>query len=69
MRPAPPSTARFVRFALAAIPVAALTVGVPFVNHVEPRILGLPFVLAWIMGWVVLTPVFLWSVGRLEHHW
>jgi hypothetical protein len=46
-----------------------LSVAVPFVNHVEPRILGLPFVLAWIAGWVVVTPAFLWTLGRVERHW
>jgi hypothetical protein len=57
------------RFVLAAIPIAALTVAVPFVNRVEPRILGLPFVLFWLTAWVVLTPAFIWAVGRVEKHW
>jgi hypothetical protein len=57
------------RAVLAAIPFAALTVGVPLVNRVEPRILGLPFVLFWIVAWVFLAPAFLWSVARLERRW
>lgn len=57
------------RAVLAAIPVAALTVAVPLVNRVDPRILGLPFVLFWILVWVFLAPVFLWTVGRLERRW
>lgn len=57
------------RAVLAAIPIAALTVAVPLVNGVDPRILGLPFVLFWILAWVFLTPVFLWSIGRLERRW
>ena len=57
------------RVVLASIPFAALTVAVPLVNRIEPRILGLPFVLAWIVAWVFLTPVFLWSVGRVERRW
>jgi len=28
--------------------------------------LGLPFLLFWILGWVVLTPVFLYAAYRLE---
>ncbi len=59
----------FLRFIVAGIPFAALTVGVPFVNRVEPRILGLPFVLFWIVAWIVLVPAFLWAVGRLERRW
>jgi hypothetical protein len=69
MRSAPSSAALFWRVALAAIPAAALTVAVPFVNRVEPRIFGLPFLLSWIVAWVLLTPAFLWTVGRLERHW
>jgi hypothetical protein len=57
------------RLALAAIPIAALSIAVPLVNRVEPRILGLPFVLFWIVAWVLLTPAFVWGIGRLERHW
>ncbi|MBV9028204.1 MAG: DUF3311 domain-containing protein [Candidatus Eremiobacteraeota bacterium] len=57
------------RMLLAAIPVAALTIAVPLVNRVEPRLFGIPFLLCWIMGWIVVTPVFLWTVGRLERRW
>jgi hypothetical protein len=57
------------RLVLASIPFAALTVAVPVVNHVEPRIAGLPFVMSWIIAWVLLTPAFLWTVGRLERRW
>jgi Protein of unknown function (DUF3311) len=57
------------RYVLAGIPIAALTIAVPFVNRVEPRVLGLPFVLFWLTAWVVLTPVFLWGVGRVEKRW
>ena len=51
---------------LAAIPCLMLSVAVPFVNTIEPRVLGLPFILAWILGWVVLTPAFLYAIYRLE---
>jgi len=57
------------RVAVAAIPVCALSVAVPFVNRVEPRVLGLPFLLFWILLWVLLTPPCLWLVGRLERRW
>jgi hypothetical protein len=42
---------------------------VPFVNRIEPVVLGMPFVLFWILAWVVLTPPILWTVGRLERRW
>jgi hypothetical protein len=57
------------RALLAAVPIAALTFAVPFVNVMQPRVLGMPFVLFWIVAWVALTPVFLWTIGRLERRW
>jgi hypothetical protein len=57
------------RVALAAIPIAALTVAVPLVNRIEPRVFGLPFLLFWIVAWVLATPAFLWTIGRLERRW
>jgi hypothetical protein len=43
----------------AAVPVVALVGGLPFVNRLEPAVLGMPFLLAWILGWVAATPAFL----------
>jgi hypothetical protein len=57
------------RAILAAIPFAAVTIAVPLVNRVEPRVAGLPFLLFWIVAWVLVTPAFLWSIGRLERRW
>ncbi|GAC1655258.1 MAG: hypothetical protein NVS9B12_06260 [Vulcanimicrobiaceae bacterium] len=54
------------RAVLALVPAAMLTVAVPFVNRIEPRIFGLPFILGWIVIWVILTPAFLYSIYRLE---
>lgn len=51
----------------AVIPCLALTLGVVLVNRLEPRVLGLPFVLAWIVVWVLLTPAFMWVAYRSEH--
>lgn len=57
------------RFLLAAIPIVALTIAVPLVNRVEPRIFGLPFLLAWIAFWVLATPAFVWGLGRVDRRW
>jgi hypothetical protein len=54
------------RYALAAIPVVMLTLAIPAVNRVEPRIFGLPFLLAWIVAWILLTPAFLALVAHLD---
>ena len=44
---------------VAFIPALALVAGLPFVNRIAPVVLGLPFLLAWILGWVLATPLFL----------
>ncbi|HET6276337.1 MAG TPA: DUF3311 domain-containing protein [Candidatus Cybelea sp.] len=66
MRPTPLSTALFGRVLLAAIPFAALTVAIPLVNRIEPRIFGMPFLLGWILAWILAAPAFLWVAGKLE---
>ncbi len=40
---------------LAVVPVLGMLGGVPFANRVQPYLLGLPFLLAWIVIWVILT--------------
>ena len=40
---------------IAALPTLLMFVGVPFANRVEPYVFGLPFLLAWIVGCVVIT--------------
>ena len=51
---------------LAALPFFGILLGVPFVNRVEPLMLGMPFVLAWIVMWVVLSAVIMAIVYRLD---
>jgi hypothetical protein len=40
---------------LAIVPFLALIIGPFFVNRVTPFVLGLPFLLAWIVAWILLT--------------
>jgi hypothetical protein len=42
---------------LAAVPFLALIVGPFFFNWATPLVLGLPFLLAWIVAWILLTSV------------
>ena len=49
---------------IALVPALALTAAIPLVNRLEPRIFGLPFLLAWIVGWIILTPVCMLVVHR-----
>jgi len=51
---------------LAALPFIGILLGVPFVNRVEPIVLGMPLVLAWIVLWVLLTAVIMAIVYRLD---
>ena len=41
-------------YLLAALPFVGILVGILFANRVEPFVLGLPFILFWIVMWVVL---------------
>jgi len=43
-----------------------LTIAIPLANRVEPLVAGLPFLLAYIVIWVLLTPAFMWLVYLLE---
>jgi hypothetical protein len=51
---------------LAVLPFIGILLGVPFVNRVEPLVLGMPFVLAWIVMWVVLSSVIMGLVYRFD---
>ncbi len=51
-------------YAFAVLPTLALTLGIPFANHVEPRILGLPFLLAYIVIWILATPLFMFAAFK-----
>ncbi|HEX6535610.1 MAG TPA: DUF3311 domain-containing protein [Gemmatimonadaceae bacterium] len=51
---------------LAAVPAIGMLGGVPFANRVEPIVLGLPFLLFWIVLWVLLTSVVMGVVYALD---
>ncbi|OGD24773.1 MAG: hypothetical protein A2Y56_02465 [Candidatus Aminicenantes bacterium RBG_13_63_10] len=51
---------------LAAVPFVTLVFALPLVNRLKPAILGLPFLLFWILAWVALTPLILYLAYRLE---
>ncbi len=57
---------RLTRVVLALVPVTMLTLAIPLVNRVDPRILGMPLLMAWIVFWVLMTPIFLLAIYRLE---
>jgi len=51
---------------LALIPFAAMCFSVALWDRVQPILLGLPFNLFWLIGWIVLTTVCMGIAYRLE---
>jgi len=51
---------------LGALPFLTLVFALPFVNRIEPMVLGLPFILFWILSWVILTPLILFAAYLIE---
>lgn len=52
---------------LAAVPPLCMLGGVPFANRVHRLVLGLPFLLLWIVIWVVLTAGCMALFYALDH--
>lgn len=57
-----------VTYFLGIIPFIGMLGAIPFVNRVEPYVLGMPFVLFWIVLWVVLCSVIMAIVNVLDAH-
>ncbi len=56
----------FARAGLAAVPALMLLGAALLANRDQPRIAGLPFLLAWCVAWIFLTPAFLYGADRLR---
>ena len=52
--------------AFALIPFLMLVLALPFVNQLRPYVLGLPFLLFWIVLWIFLTPFVLMAAYWAE---
>ena len=44
---------------LAVLPFLGLIIGPFFVNHATPFVAGVPFLLAWIVVWILITSLIL----------
>jgi hypothetical protein len=53
-------------YLLAVLPFLGLLGGIPFANRVTPFVLGLPFILFWIVVWVVATSVIMWVIYVMD---
>jgi hypothetical protein len=51
---------------MAALPFIGILLGIPFVNQVEPLVLGMPFVLAWIVIWILLSAAIMGIIYRFD---
>ena len=51
---------------IALLPAIGLLAGVPFANRVEPYVLGLPFLLFWIVAWVIATSAIMAMIWALD---
>jgi hypothetical protein len=52
--------------AFALLPFLALLVGPFFVNRVTPYVFGMPFLLAWLVAWILLTAAIMAVIFRLD---
>ena len=51
---------------LGAIPYLTTVFALPLVNRIKPVILGMPFLLFWLLCWVALTPLILFIAYKVE---
>ncbi|HYL38206.1 MAG TPA: DUF3311 domain-containing protein [Bryobacteraceae bacterium] len=51
---------------LGLVPFIAMCFSVALWDRVYPMILGIPFNLAWLLGWIVLSTMCLWAAYRVE---
>jgi hypothetical protein len=51
---------------LALLPCLAVIVGPFFLNRVTPFVFGMPFLLAWLVGWIVITPAIMAVIFRFD---
>ena len=53
---------------LAVLPAIGLLVGTPFADRVRLYVFGLPFLLAWIVAWVLITSALMALIHTLDRH-
>src|SRR5512135_2260233 len=51
---------------LAVLPALGMLGGLPFANRVHPLVLGLPFLMAWLVGWVIATAAIMAWILRTD---
>jgi hypothetical protein len=51
---------------LMVLPFLGILGGIPFANKVAPYVLGMPFILFWLVAWVILTSAIMAIVYRFD---
>jgi predicted lysophospholipase L1 biosynthesis ABC-type transport system permease subunit len=51
---------------LGFVPAVGMLGGIVFANRVRPMVFGLPFLFAWIAGWVLATSLIMWCILKLD---
>jgi hypothetical protein len=51
---------------LMVLPFLGILGGIPFANKVTPYVLGMPFILFWLVAWVILTSAIMAVVYRFD---
>lgn len=57
---------KILRALLGLAPFVGILGGVFFVNRATPYVLGMPFLLFWIVAWTVLAAILMFLVYRLD---
>ncbi|HWO96621.1 MAG TPA: DUF3311 domain-containing protein [Bacillus sp. (in: firmicutes)] len=57
---------KFAIFLLVLLPFISQLVVLPFVNRIDPIILGLPFLQFWLFLWIILTPLCTWGIYQIQ---
>lgn len=51
---------------LALIPVIAIVAAPWLANRASPRLLGMPFLLGWLVAWLLVTSLVMAIIGALD---
>jgi hypothetical protein len=57
---------KYMKLVLIILPFIAQLAVLPFVNRIDPVILGLPFLQFWLFLWIVLTPLFTFGIYQID---
>ncbi|MBV7504397.1 DUF3311 domain-containing protein [Bacillus sp. sid0103] len=57
---------KFIKLLLIVLPLISQLAVLPFVNRIDPIVLGLPFLQFWLFLWIILTPLCTFGIYQLQ---